>query len=86
MSEARAAWLLKSKAAVLLALVIKRQGASLWEAIAPQLQLLMQQSPSHAETVRTKVTVHQASSNASTLHPELAGELGKACDTVEDLV
>ncbi len=52
MSEARAAWVLKSKAAVLLALVIKRQGASLWEAVVPQLQLLMQQSPAHAETVR----------------------------------
>jgi len=51
-SEARAAWVLKSKAAVLLALVIKRQGASLWEAVVPQLQLLMRQSPVHAETVR----------------------------------
>ena len=44
--------MLKSKAAVLLALVIKRQGASLWEAVVPQLQLLMKQSPAHAETVR----------------------------------
>ena len=53
MSEAQAAWLLKSKAAVLLALVIKRQGASMWEAVVPQLLLLMQSSPAHAETVRT---------------------------------
>ena len=71
MSETRAAWVLKSKAAVLLALVIKRQGASLWEAVVPQLQLLMQQSPGHAETVRVAVGCSHGCHPASILAPSL---------------
>jgi len=41
----------KSKAALLLALVVKRQGQELWQALQPQLMLLAQQGPVQAEMV-----------------------------------
>lgn len=42
---------MKSKAALLLALVVKRQGQELWQALQPQLMLLAQQGPVQAEMV-----------------------------------
>lgn len=47
-----AAWTLKSKAALLVALLVKRQGASLWDAALPQLGGLAQQGAAQAEAVR----------------------------------
>jgi hypothetical protein len=41
----------KSKAALLLALVTKRQGAALWVQLLPQLLPLAQQGPLMAESV-----------------------------------
>lgn len=46
------AWSVKSKVAVFLALVVKRQGQELWQAIQPQLLGLAQQGPLQAEMVR----------------------------------
>ena len=45
------AWSVKSKAALLLALVVKRQGHQLLQALQPQLLLLSQQGPMPAEMV-----------------------------------
>ena len=45
------AWAVRSKAALLLALVAKRQGALLVEQLLPRLLPLAQQSPAHAEMV-----------------------------------
>ena len=44
-------WSVKSKAALLLALVVKRQGQQLWQALQPQLLPLAQQGPVQAEMV-----------------------------------
>ena len=46
------AWALKSKAALLVALLIKRQGATLWDAALPRLASLSQQGAPQAEAVR----------------------------------
>ena len=52
MSSGQNAWALKSKAALLVALLIKRQGATLWDAALPQLAILAQQGAPQAEAVR----------------------------------
>lgn len=44
-------WSVKSKAALLLALVVKRQGQQLWQALQPQLLPLAQQGAVQAEMV-----------------------------------
>ncbi len=48
------AWSVKSKVAVLLALVVKRQGQELWQALQPRLLELAQQGPLQAEMVRLR--------------------------------
>ena len=52
MSSGQNAWALKSKAALLVALLIKRQGAPLWDAALPQLAILALQGAPQAEAVR----------------------------------
>ena len=51
-SSGQHVWALKSKAALLVALLIKRQGAPLWDAALPQLALLAQQGAPQAEAVQ----------------------------------
>lgn len=49
--QSKDSWSVKSKAAVLLALVVKRSGQALWQALQPQLLLQAQQGPVQAEMV-----------------------------------
>lgn len=51
-------WSVKSKAALLLALVVKRQGQQLWQALQPQLLPLAQQGPVQAEMVGSHARSH----------------------------
>lgn len=59
-------WSVKSKVALLLALVVKRQGQQLWQQLQPQLLPLAQQGPVQAEMVGSRVvwaTNHPLSNN-----------------------
>ena len=53
--RARAAWAVRSKAALLLALVAKRQGPALWAEVLPRLVAVAQEGPVQAEMARPVV-------------------------------
>jgi len=48
----RDGWAVRSKAALLLALVAKRQGPSMVQELLPQLLTIAKESPTHTEMVR----------------------------------
>lgn len=50
--RAGAGWAVRSKAALLLALVAKRQGPQLWAEVLPRLVEVAQQGPLQAEMAR----------------------------------
>ena len=58
-SSGQNAWALKSKAALLVALLIKRQGAPLLDVALPELALLSQQGAPQAEAVQNQpIRIH----------------------------